>query len=154
MRAYRRIVVATDFSPGSRAVLGAVEALAGKEPVGVHLVHVLEPIVSLVPGAAIWHAHERSRRDKAREELARCGEILTQRLGSAVRVRTELSSGPPDIQICRLADRVRAHLVIVGSHGRTGVRRAVLGSVAERVARFAKRPVLICPLAGVHRRRA
>lgn len=151
MKAYRRVVVATDFSPGSKAALGAVEALAGKEPITVHLVHVLEPVESLLP-SPVRLSQQRLIRTQARIELQGLADALKERLGGSGRVQIELASGPAEVQICRLADRVRAHLVIVGSHGRSGFSRALLGSVAERVARFAKRPVLIVPLAGTHRR--
>jgi nucleotide-binding universal stress UspA family protein len=152
MKSYRNVVVATDFSAGGQGAIGAVEAIAGKGPLTVHVVHVLEPVVYVVPGSTVGTIM-RARRADARVRLRSLAEALAKRVGAEVTVHTELTSGPPDVQICNLADRVRADLVIVGSHGRTGFRRAVLGSVAERVARFAKRPVLIVPLAGTHRRR-
>ena len=150
MKAYRRLVVATDFSTGSQATIGAVEAIAGKSPLAVHLVHVLDPIAYMVPTAPMWLEHEQARREDARAALERFSAALVKRVGSA-RVKTHLVGGPPASEICRLADTVRADLVIVGSHGRTGLRRAMIGSVAERVARHAGRSVLIVPVAGSHR---
>ena len=150
MKSYRRVVVATDFSAGSQAAVGAIEAIA-KGPLVVHLVHAIEPFVYLLPAEATG-ALVRARRAEARTRLRALADALAKRVGADVTVHSQLQSGPPDAIICNLADRVRADLVIVGSHGRTGFRRAVLGSVAERVARFAKRPVLIVPLAGTHRR--
>ena len=152
MKAYRRIVVGVDFSPGSQAAIGAVEALAGKAPMTVYLTHVLEPPAYLLPPPAAPLLFERNRREDAEMRLRRLADALKRRVGAGVTVRTEHMTGLADAQICKTADRVRAHLVIVGSHGRRGVRRALLGSVAERVARFARRPVLIVPLAGTHRR--
>lgn len=154
MKSYRRLVVATDFSAGSQAAVGAVEAVAGKGPLTVHLVHVLEPVAYLLPTAPMWLEHEQARRADARAHLERFGAALEKRVGKTVRVRAHLVGGPPAAEICRLADTVRADLVIVGSHGRTGFRRAMIGSVAERVVRHAARPVLIVPVAGSHRRRA
>jgi nucleotide-binding universal stress UspA family protein len=49
MKAFRRIVVATDFSPGSRAALGAVEAIAKQGPIDVQLVHVIEGLEMIAP---------------------------------------------------------------------------------------------------------
>ncbi len=152
MKAYRRIVVAVDFSPGSRSAIGAVEALAGKERLTVYLTHVIEPPAFVLPRSALV-VYDGSYRDEARRRLQVLAAALTRRLGKAVDVRVELRQGPSEVQICNLADRVRAHLIIVGSHGRSGFRHALLGSVAERVARFAKRPVLIVPLAAAHRPR-
>lgn len=153
MKAYRRLVVATDFSPGSQAAIGAVEAVSGKGPLTIHLVHVLEPLAYMVPTAAIWLEHEQARREDARVQLERFGAVLEKRVSGSVRVRAHLVGGAPSTEICGLADTVRADLVIVGSHGRTGLRRAMIGSVAERVARHAGRPVLIVPVAGSHPRR-
>jgi nucleotide-binding universal stress UspA family protein len=152
VKAYRRIVVGVDFSPGSQAALGAVEALAGKAPMTVYMTHVLEPPAYLLPPPTAPPFSERNRREDAEMRLRRLADALKRRVGAGVTVRIEHMTGFPDVELCRTADRVRAHLVIVGSHGRRGVRRALLGSVAERVARAARRPVLIVPLAGTHRR--
>lgn len=152
MKAYRRVVVGVDFSRGTEAAIGAVEALAGKAPMTVYLVHVLEPPAYLLPPPSVPLLFERNRRDDAELRLKRLADALKKRLGDAVTVRTEHMTGLAEDQIRKTAERVRAHLIIVGSHGHRGFRRALLGSVAERVARLAGRPVLIVPLAGSHRR--
>jgi nucleotide-binding universal stress UspA family protein len=150
MKAFGRVVVATDFSPASRATIAAVEALAGTDDIVLHVVHVLEPVSYALPPTTLLD-YERERREEARDQLDQVAAAVAKRIGGGV--RTHMLEGPPATQICRLAEQVRAHLVIVGSHGRTGLRRAVIGSVAERVARHAGRPVLIVPGAGSHRRR-
>jgi nucleotide-binding universal stress UspA family protein len=151
VKAYRRIVVGVDFSRGSQGAIGAVEAVAGKGPVTVYLIHVLEPPAYLLPPPSAPLFFERNRREDAELRLKRLADALKRRLGDAVTVRIEHMTGLADVQICKTADRVRAHLIIVGSHGRSGFRRALVGSIAERVARLARRPVLIVPLAGTHR---
>src|SRR5438477_334580 len=50
--------------------------------------------------------------------------------------------GAPATEICRAADELDADLIVLGTHGRTGLRHAILGSVAEKVVRHSKRPVL------------
>jgi nucleotide-binding universal stress UspA family protein len=57
-------------------------------------------------------------------------------------VRTLLADGPPDQEVARLARRRRAKLVVIGTHGRTGLSRAFMGSVADRIVRTAACPVL------------
>ena len=151
MKAYRRLVLATDFSAGSRAGIGVVEAVAGKMPLTVDLVHVLDPISHMAPSAVLWLEFEERWKQHARAALQQFRLALEKRV-PGVRVRSHLVIGQPSAEICRVAEKARADLVIVGSHGRTGFRRAVLGSVAERVARLAGRPVLIVPVAGAHRR--
>jgi nucleotide-binding universal stress UspA family protein len=152
VKAYRRIVVGVDFSAGSQAAIGAVEAVAGSERIEVYLVHVIEPPPYILTRPTDALVLARSQREEARVQLQRLAEAMKRRLGKAVTVRETLVPGIADTEICKLAERARAHLVIVGSHGRRGFRRALLGSVAERVARFAGRPVLVVPLAGAHRR--
>src|SRR5436853_2132927 len=151
MKAYRRLVVATDFSAGSRAAIGAVEAVAGKTPLVVDLVHVLEPISYRTPTATLWLELDRRRREQADAAVHQFRLALQKRVPRGLRVREHVLIGAPAQVICRVAEAARADLVIVGSHGRTGFRRALLGSVAERVARSAGRPVLIVPVAGAHR---
>jgi nucleotide-binding universal stress UspA family protein len=152
MKAYRRLVVATDFSTGSHATIGAVEAVAGKSPLTVDLVHVLDPVAYMVPTAPMWLEHEQARRSAARAQLERFAAALQKRVSRGIRVRVHLLGGAPPSEICRFAKKIGADLIIVGSHGRTGLRRAMIGSVAERVVRHAGRPVLIVPIAGSHRR--
>jgi nucleotide-binding universal stress UspA family protein len=118
----------------------------------VVLVHVLEPPAYLLPPPSAPLVFERNRKEDAEFRLKRLADALRRRVGDDVTVRTEHGTGLADVQICKTAERVRAQLIIVGSHGRRGFHRALLGSIAERVARLARRPVLIVPLAGSHRR--
>lgn len=152
-RRARRIVIATDFSPGSAAALEA----AGKfyAPDGgtrTHLVHVVEP-TAFGPPPPLWVDYDRARADDARARLEREAKRLRGRLDATARTETVLLTGTPHVEICRLADHVGADLIVTGTHGRTGVAHAVIGSVAERVVRHAGRPVLTVPLPSAGRRR-
>lgn len=100
--------------------------------------------------APVELAQERQRRAEADAELARFCATLAKRVPAVRHVRSHVLASSPANEICRLAKELRAHLIIVGSHGRIGLTRAVIGSVAERVARHAGRPVLIVPGAGSH----
>jgi len=143
---YRRVLVATDFSQGSRAALRELERLLPRStPVRVDLVHVLEPLPFLVPPAPVI-GFERARALGAQRRLERLASQLRRRLGPAARVETHVADGPPHAEICRLAAERAADLVILGTHGRTGLRHALAGSVAERVVRHAQRPVLTIPI--------
>jgi nucleotide-binding universal stress UspA family protein len=57
----------------------------------------------------------------------------------------EVVEGPPALSICDYASRAEADLIIISTHGRSGLRHAVLGSVAERIVRYADCPVLVVP---------
>jgi hypothetical protein len=89
--------------------------------------------------------HDLIEEDEARAEHAR-GALRDRLVSSgAGHARVHVVHGDPASRIVDLASEIGAGLIIVPSHSRTGVRRALLGSVAERVARFARCPVLIVP---------
>lgn len=157
----RRVLVPTDFSAGSRAALRQLEWLIPSgSRVDVLLIHVLEPAVSALPiwmdspdERRQWRARVREDERRAGEALERTASGLAKVLGSSAKITGHVRSGVPYDEICRAADRMRADLIVIGTHGTTGLKRFLLGSVAERVLRHAGRPVLAVPLAARRRRR-
>jgi nucleotide-binding universal stress UspA family protein len=121
-------MVATDFSPASDGAIRMAREIAGQSGAWMHLVHVVPPVTA--PGQA-----------------AELLSALAGRLGPQDRVRTALLSGRPAREITRYAREASVNLIVVGTHGRTGVTRAILGSVAEAVVRLAPCPVLAVPAA-------
>lgn len=123
MKPTRAIVCATDFSESSDAAVRVAHDYARQFGVPLHLLHVT------------WPAGD----PRAAEALGR----LAAELGRDVRVLTATEVGMPAAPvIVRYAQRHGADLVVLGTHGRTGVTRALIGSVAERVVRTAPCPVL------------
>jgi nucleotide-binding universal stress UspA family protein len=148
------IVVATDFSPGSEAALRAAQSLWPEgAPLRVHVAHVLAPFTFAGPPLAAVATLEEARTATAQEALTRTVVRLRKRLGSRARVTRHLLAGSEQSEICRLADRVHADLIVVGTHGRTGLEHMLVGSIAERIVRHAGRPVLTVPLLEKRRRR-
>ncbi len=145
MKAYRRIVVATDFSPGSRAALGAVEAIAKEGPLDIQLIHVLELMAFTLP-KHVAREYQRSLHSDADTRLNDMALSLGLRLEQGAKIRTLVAVGIPTDEICRAADAARADLVIVGSMGGRA---------------FAARPSVVSPrewratpdVPGSHRRR-
>lgn len=74
---------------------------------------------------------------------ARAKEFLGKTGNRTVQIDAKVLIGEPFNDICRTAEDEKADLIIMGSHGRTGLRHVLLGSVAERVVRHAPCPVLI-----------
>ena len=62
-----------------------------------------------------------------------------------VRVEHRLENGDPTREVLRVAQEVHADLIVLGTHGRTGLSRLLMGSVAEQVVRYAECPVLVVP---------
>lgn len=123
----RTIVFATDFSDASARAGRRAAALARREGARMHLVHVDPPLT-------------------APSEPWRLGAAATD-VGAGVDLTVAALSGIPARQICAYARRVGADLIVVGTHGRTGLSRALLGSVAEAVVRHAPCAVMTVPAA-------
>jgi nucleotide-binding universal stress UspA family protein len=131
----RHILAPTDFSaPASQAVTAAYE-LAQTFGAKLSLLHVIE-----VPAYAIEVALplEDLERD-ARRELAR---LLPEADAAHVEVTRLVNMGVPYQRIVETATTEQVNLIVMATHGRTGLSHLVLGSVAERVVRLAPCPVL------------
>lgn len=133
----QRVVVPVDFSEASASALAAALELALK-PEGVHLVHVLLPLDVLSPGVVFDAINDTSRRNAAQEALTK---FVAQQ--PATGVQTAVLLGDPGTQITEYAAKIGAELIVIPSHGYHGVKRLLLGSVAERVIRHASCPVLV-----------
>lgn len=123
----RNILVGTDFSRGSDQAVSAALALAGHFGAQLHLLHVV-PTELMRPGA-----------EERLGQVARAHE-------DGVPLRTVVADGQPVSEIVGYAARESVDLIVVGTHGRTGLGHAVMGSVAEAVVRTAPCQVLTIPL--------
>ena len=141
MRDRSPVLHATDFSSASRPAFRAAVALARRDGRPLRVVHAHVPPSPFVVGTppASWLVLERRARRAARHSLARL--IEEARRGGA-RTSGEIVDGPPAEGIVRAARRIRAGVIVIGTHGRTGMRRLFMGSVAGRVLRLARCPVL------------
>jgi nucleotide-binding universal stress UspA family protein len=146
MAATRRIVHSTDYSPASRPAFRKAIELAKALHRELVLVHILTPvIIPIVSGEmyvppSTYDDLERTSRAAAKRHLERL-TAAAKRAG--VRVSSRLVEGAPVAdQIVRAARGLRAEFIVLGTHGRTGLARAVLGSVAARVVATASCPVL------------
>ncbi len=133
------ILVATDFSPASEAALGYALAIARRYESRIYVAHVILPSsYQLVSPEAIEPAYELVRRH-AEEEMTEL--LVSGRLRSVVH-EVLLEEG---LLWPTLAEMIRKHsikLVIIGTHGRTGTRKFLLGSAAEEIFRLADCPVM------------
>ena len=138
---FRKLLCPIDFSDDSRQALERAAELVAPGGAGIALLHVVEPAVALgnLPmGDNTLQAADR----RASHALARWASDLEKRV--SVPVSTEIRIGRPGVQTLGVLDADPTFdLVIMGSHGRTGIRRVLLGSVAEQVLRHAACPVLI-----------
>ena len=143
MKRTRRILHATDFSAASRPALTMAGEWARREGGRLLILHVLTPPSPFVgggrPAPASYLDLLAAARHDARRRLA---ALLGRARAAGIRVETKLVEGGPAVEIVKAAGRWHADVIVIGSHGRTGVRRFLLGSVAAQVTARSARPVL------------
>ena len=134
----RRILVPVDFSKPSLDALTHALALARQYEAQLTLMHVIEPFH---PDMLIDTTQsQRDARVAAHEHLTKLAVATKQAWPKTGR---ELRTGHPVDTITALAKRTNADIIVMGTHGRTGLKRAFIGSVAERVVRLAPCSVLV-----------
>ncbi len=137
------IVFATDFSPASKGALGKAIELARKEGAELIVAHVYEPPASLshsgVADDLIEAELEATIRKDVEKQLA---PVLAEVRAAGVKVRGEILAGHTAKELGLLADRNGAAMIVIGTHGRTGIKKLVMGSVASQVIATAPCPVL------------
>jgi len=133
------ILATTDFSDESRAGVRYAVALAEKLNAGVALLHVVEP-------RSLMDQFEAPKPSEmvalARAQLVK---LAKSDVGRDVTVTSSVRTGKPFHEITTAAREGAADLIVIATHGHTGVKHALLGSTAERVVRHASCPVLTVP---------
>ncbi|MEX2287906.1 MAG: universal stress protein [Planctomycetaceae bacterium] len=139
----KRILLPTDFSENSK--LGVAYACALAEQFGseLHLLHVVQDLVAMVPEPGLAFPppgdYVREMEEAARAALAQIPDASWAAGKTVVRVTRQ---GPPFLEIVRYAKEQAIDLIVMGTHGRSGLAHVLMGSVAERVVRKAPCPVL------------
>lgn len=142
MNTFTKILVPVDFTPHSSEALRVACDLAQRYGAPMTLVYVYEPIDYALPEGYVLYTPD---------QLALLTDSFEKRLGEAREqaqllgapsVDTRVLQGPPAAEIVDFATEQGYDLIVLGTHGRTGLRHVVMGSVAERVLRTARCPVM------------
>lgn len=137
----KTILVPVDFSPGALHALDFAVSLARRLGSSIMLVHVMD---SIYVSGRFGSRRLRSLRAEAHEESKRLLAALAKcRVRPHVPVQHRLLSGLPGAKIVEMSLKTGADLIVMGSEGRIGVKRFLIGSMAERVIRDAHCPVLV-----------
>jgi nucleotide-binding universal stress UspA family protein len=155
---YRRILVPVDGSDASMIGLRQALALAKDQNARVRILNVVDESV-LIPmmeptGAAVYTDVIESLRDDGQRVLAQAHALAKKQGVRAEAVQIESRARPVSEIILADARRSKADVIVMGTHGRRGLNRLLLGSDAERVLRDAAIPVLLTRRAPPARRRA
>jgi nucleotide-binding universal stress UspA family protein len=134
----RRILVPIDFSKNARRALRYAIPLAAQFGVRITLLHVVEPVIYPTE-MAIVVTNEKIAVNASRRHLAAFGEkFIPDKLRGKMIVR----GGQPYFEIAEAAREMKADLIVLTTHGYTGIQRILLGGTAERIVRHAPCPVL------------
>lgn len=149
MTEFRRILCPVDFSQCSRDALDCAIGLARHHTARVLVLHVFAnwPTVAVIPSLNADSPGKSSLRDVDRDELLRCLErFVKDQLGNHAHIETRVVEAP-DVhrEILLQAEQIKADVIVLGSHGRSGFERLLLGSIADKVLRRAPCPVMIVP---------
>jgi nucleotide-binding universal stress UspA family protein len=135
----RNILLATDFSQCSARALGYALGIAARYAATLHLFHCVDPTpYNMVTPEAVQTSCEAAWRDMQRLESDLCSSSLAK----DVEVKLRVEAGQLPTVLPEIARDLDLGLIVVGTHGRTGWRKVVLGSVAEIVVDYALCPVL------------
>lgn len=138
------VLVAVDFSEPSKKALDHALALAARLGARIELLHVSERLRPLLS----FSARNRAAVERIqRENFARAERCMRELLPGKppVEIRTSVVSGEPSEEIVRRAQRLKADLIVLASHGHRPLEQLALGSVAERVLRRSTLPVVLVP---------
>jgi nucleotide-binding universal stress UspA family protein len=142
MKQYQTILVPTDFSKSSLAALEYALELAASD-CRIVLCHVVDDVplsYGYVGTAALGPDLRRRMAEEAEEEIL---GYVPKELPPGVQVEHQILHGVPFAAIIKLARDEGAELIVMSTHGRTGIKHALIGSVAEKVVRKAHCPVLV-----------
>ena len=137
MIAIKRILIPTDFSETSAAAIEYGVDLAKRYGASLHLLHVVEP--SAVPPEPEFPLGIFEGQTVARERLV---DVLSAEQREAFLAEVAVTIGNPFLEIIRYANDHDIDVIVMGTHGRSGVSHMLMGSVAEKVVRKAPCPVL------------
>src|SRR4051794_33733005 len=132
----KTILFPTDFSPASQEALRWSTSLARDTGAKLVIVHVEEPPMAY-GGGELYMPSDEGDREQLRRAL-----VQVVPLDAKIPFEHKLLVGDPATAIVETAEKDNADLIVLGTHGRTGLTRLLMGSVAEAVVRRAKCPVV------------
>lgn len=147
----KMILHPTDFSEPSRYALGYAVAFAREFEAKICLLHVIPDIsivtdykmVQLPPPAELMVAPAQLMADIEKQVRKALEEVLPPEVRGTIPVQYLIRNGAPFLEIIRCAEQIRADLIVCGTHGRSSLKHALMGSVAEKVVRKSPCPVLV-----------
>jgi nucleotide-binding universal stress UspA family protein len=139
---FKKILCGIDFSDTSRAGMRAASALAGRLDADLTLFHVFQAPGYVLPEGVVFAGPDVLARVAEEVDKALAAWKVEAEAAGAKRVTTQSAMGTPADEIVMAAQKGGYDLIVVGTHGRSGIVHALLGSIAEKVVRRSTVPVL------------
>jgi universal stress protein A len=145
---FKKILVTTDFSDAGDHAIAHAFRMAADHGAEVLLCHVFEMVVAPNPLYAQYYPSDLFSPEVRERAEIDARNALLQRVPktgplAGVTHSTVVANGTPAEEIIRVAEQQGVDLIVIATHGRTGLKHLFLGSVAERVVRYAHCPVLV-----------
>lgn len=149
---YRHILVATDFSACSEQAVAHAQGLAKSFGASIRFIHVMHHVSTYLEG---WEGPVvMTAANQVFEEIERQAKRhLAALVKGTSHADSVLREGHPSTEIVKEAERFGADLLVLGTHGRTGLDRVLLGSVAHQVVQKSSCPVLVIKVPALRSRK-
>ncbi|MEX2523678.1 MAG: universal stress protein [Gammaproteobacteria bacterium] len=143
MIAFKRILVPIDFSDASIAAFVNALDLAGALDAEIRVIHIHQLQVPYV-GDGGFYVPEMDEDEALEERRKELEEFVKKHAnGSSLTINQEVRLGDPETEINEMADEFQVDLVVMGTHGRSGLSHLLMGSVTENVLRHTNVPVMV-----------
>jgi nucleotide-binding universal stress UspA family protein len=142
MLSFNAIVVPTDFSDHSLRALAYAIGLAEKYEASVNMIYVHEPALQVSDMAWVGVDERSLKEEHVKQAHGNIERIKREQIPTGLSARVEVRTGNAVDEIIRYADEVNADMIVMATHGRSGLSHILMGSTAEQVIRKASCPVL------------
>lgn len=141
--ALQPIVFATDFSPASEPAFRKALEMARKEGAELIVAHVYEPPADMSHSGVADDFIEAEIEERVKKDVElKLEPVLARVRAEGVKARGEILAGHAPKELAALAEKSDAAMLVLGTHGRTGLKKLVMGSIANQVVATAPCPVL------------
>ncbi|MHB9097207.1 MAG: universal stress protein [Syntrophales bacterium] len=144
---YKKVLFCTDFSENSDCAFDYAFGVAKRDEGVLYILHVIPDIPNQYY-ASLYSKQENFEKIQAaiRENLEqRFNDQYLSQIKDKAKVKVVTKSGREDEEILKFARKEKCDIIVIGTHGRTGIKHAVFGSVAEKVIRYSPIPVFVIP---------
>ncbi len=144
---YKKVLFCTDFSESSDCAFDYAFGIAKRDEAVLYILHV----ISINPHASYLDNYmTKEYWDKLKETMQedidkKCNDKYLSQIKDKTKVKTVTKSGREDEEILKFAQKENIDIIVIGTHGRTGIKHVLVGSVAEKIVRYSPIPVFIIP---------